>query len=368
MYFNASLSVYIKGINMTNIVSVKTDNDAQKIGQICDIVLPLNAYIQYNDQNNKTVYLNAILTNFFKSGDQVQVYAQYEGMNPVNVFNGFIYDFIEGMPLKIKCMDYFYWFNLGIFGNHRVFAKKGKKSKITSSGTGNQYASIGIQSLLNTLISFVNQTISDWNKTNNTNVEQVSLIMPVPQFTLSNVTFLNLSPAGVLEWLKKSVGFNISMIGSQLYFNLASNTLNTVNLDTGVNVIKSSLQKPLATFQRIRLKCWFIRTDGTRDSFDIGDESGDMKEVFFYNIKRDGQIYENLANNALLKYSQHKFSGEVETYLYPDCQLFDVVEYVDRRYPDKNGRYTIIKDEIYLSDKGFRRKHKLSFLVDIEQL
>ena len=183
MYFKGSIAVFIKGINMTNIVSVKVSNDAQKIGSLCDIVLPLNAYIAYSNQDNKTEYLDAILTNFFKSGDQVSISAQYDGMPPVSVFEGFISDFVEGMPLTIKCMDYFYWFNLGIFGNQRVFAKKGKKSKITSSGQGVNYSSIGIQSLLNQLVTFVNATISDWNKNNGTSVPQVSLMLPVPQFT-----------------------------------------------------------------------------------------------------------------------------------------------------------------------------------------
>ena len=367
MYFKALVSLTIRGIDMTDyFVSAKTDNDGQKIGQLCDLVMPLNCYIKYNDQNNNAVFLNATLTNFFKSGDPVHIEAWYEGMEKLVIFDGFIYDFVEGMPLHIKCMDYFYFFNLGIFGNERVFAKKTKNAKITSKGQGVHYGSVVFKNLLQSLVGFVNKTIDNYNKTNNASVLPVTLSTNVG-LTLTNLTFMNMSPAAILEWFKKTVGFNITMFNNQLYVALASNTLNNVILSTGRNVIHSNLQRTSSTFQRLRLKCWFIRQDGTRDSFDIGDESGDVKECFFYKIKRDGDIYEKLANSALLKYSQHKFSGEVETFLYPKADLFDTVDYTDLRYPDKNGRYTIVKTSIRVSDKGFRRVHKLSFLVDINQ-
>jgi hypothetical protein len=366
MYFKAHIKVTIRGITMPNIVSVKTSNDGQKIGQLCDVVLPLNCYIQYNDKNNQQVYLNAELTNFFKSGDPVHVEAWYEGMDVIDVFDGFIYDFVEGMPLVIKCMDYFYFFNLGIFGNDRVFAKKSKNAKITSKGQGVHYTSVVFKSLLQSLVAFVNRTITNYNQTNNASVLPVTLSTDI-NLTLTNLTFMNMSPAEILNWFKKTVGFNINVNNRQLYVALASSTLSNAVFNTGRNVIKSNLQKGAATFQRIRVKCWFIREDGTRDSFDIGDESGDMKEIFFYKIKRDGDIYERLAQNALLKYGQHKFSGEIETFLYPEADLFWTCDYTDLRYPDKSGRYTITKTEIHLSERGFRRRHKLSFLVDVNQ-
>lgn len=348
------------------VVSVKSSNDGQKFGQVCDLVMPLNCYIQYNDQNNNKVFLNAQLTNFFKSGDPVVINAQYDGMPIVKVLDGFIYDFVEGMPLKILCMDYSYFFNLGIFGNDRVFSKKSKNSKITSQGQGVNYKTVVFKTLLQSLVSFVNNTIDNQNEINKSSVPHVTLNTNI-DMTLTNLTFMNMSPAAILEWFKKTIGFNIGMFDNQLYVQLASNTLSNAVLSTGRNVIKSSLQRASATFQRLRLKCWFIREDGTRDSFDIGDESGEMKEVFFYKVKRDGQIYESLAQNALLRYSQHKFSGQIETFLYPEADLFWTADYTDLRYPDKNGRYVIIKTEIHLSERGFRRIHKLSFLVDVNQ-
>lgn len=367
MFVDAQILVTIRNIRMTQIVSVETSNDGQKIGQLCDIVLPLNCYIPYNDQNDNLIYLNAEVTNFFKSGDPVHVEARYVGMDNIVVFDGFIYDFVEGMPLKIKCMDYFYFFNLGIFGNERVFAKKSKNSKITSQGQGVHYSSVVFKSLLQSLIVFVNKTIANYNQVNGASIQSVTLNTDI-DLTLVNLTFMNMSPAAIMEWFKKTVGFNINLYGGQLFVGLASTTMQNCILDTKINVIKESLQKPLATFQRIRLKCWFIREDGTRDSFDIGDESGDMKEVFFYKIQRNGQIYEQLAQNALLKYSQHKFAGEVETFLYPQADLFWTCDFSSARYPDKNGRYSIIKTSIKLTEKGFRRVHKLSFLVDVNSV
>lgn len=343
------------------VVSVKASNDSQKVGGYCDIIVPLNSYIQYKNPNNNQVYLTSIRSDKFPQGSPVTVVASYAGYPPVQVFSGYVYDFVLGTPLTIKCMDYIYFYNLGIFGEQRVTVKNKKGDKIKAQGQGVHYKSIQFKTLLQDLIDFVNDTID----TEAPGSPHTELILPVFDMELQNLTFINMSPAAILDWFKKELGLNITLYGSKLYVNLASNTTGSVTLNTGRNVLKSNLQTKLATFQRIRMKCWFIREDGTRDSIEVGDSSGQQMEHFFYKVKRSGNNYETLANAALLKAQQHRYSGELEILLYPNCDLFWKVPYTDVRYPEKNGTYVIIGMYFELGPEGFHRKLKLAYLDDL---
>src|SRR5579859_7323344 len=136
MYFDANLSVRINGNYLITIVSVKISNDAQKVGTNVDVVVPLNSYIEYQDPSTLDVFLTAIRTDTFSSGDKIEIFAWYKDYPVLNIFTGYIYDFVLGMPLTIKCLDYVYFFNLGVFGEDRVSIKNKSGNKIKKSGTG----------------------------------------------------------------------------------------------------------------------------------------------------------------------------------------------------------------------------------------
>lgn len=361
MYFDAQLSVTINGQLLTTVVGVKTSNDAAKVGSSCDVIIPLNSYIQYTNPNDLTVYLTAIRTDTFPQGSPIIITASYTGMPPIEVFNGYIYDFVLGMPLTIKCLDYIYFFNLGVFGDKRVSTTNKAGTKITDTGTGVHYKSIQFKDLLQQLINFVNQTIVD----STTVVQAVTLMLPIFDMTLENLTFISMSPAAILEWFKTELGLNITFYGNQLYVNLASTTTGSITLNTGRNIINSSLQKAVNAFQRIRMKCWFIRQDGTRDSLEVGDQNGIQEEHFFYKVVRSSNNYETLASAALLKAQQHHYRGDLELLLYPECDLFWQVQYTDLRYKERNGIYVILGVYFELNEKGFHRKIKLAWLAPL---
>lgn len=377
MYFNAQLTVVIDDKLLSTIVKVSTSNDAAKVGGSCDIVVPLNSYIQYENPDDLTTYLTAIRVDTFAQGVPVTVIASYVGYDPITIFRGYVYDFVLGMPTTIRCLDYIYFFNLGIFGDKRVSTSNKAGTKITHTGTGVHYATVQFKDLLNQLITFVNETIEN----STTGAKAVTLILPIFDMTLTNLTFISMSPAAILEWFKTELGLNITFYENQLYVNLASNTTGEIILNTGRNVIKSALQTTLqksvksnngtsgkvnslpSAFQRIRMKCWFIREDGTRDSLEVGDQNGVQEEHFFYKVVRNATNYETLAQNALLKAQQHHYRGTLELLLYPQCDLFWRVVYTDLRYPEKNGTYVILGVFFELDEKGFKRKIKVAWLV-----
>jgi hypothetical protein len=334
MYFDAKIQVIINNQTtgeaqvLQTVHSVSTKNDSKEIGASCNIVVPLACRIQYVNAPN--TFVTDLAKNLFSSGDLVTVTAWYESMPEVTVFKGFVYEFIEGTPMTIKCLDSIFLLNQSTVDLH--------------------FKSITLKDLINTILK---------------PTPAITLILPTLDLTLANLTFRLMSPAAILEWIKKEIGLNISLSGDKLYCNIASNTLNVVKLNTSRNVIKSDLQKPEAVYLKLQVKCWFINQNGTKTSFEVGDPGGELREVFFYKIPQDMVLYEKLAGEALTKYKQFKFSGNVETLLYPDVQLFDQVEYVDVRYPDRTGNYVCVAVNWEINNKGYHKKLKLAYLSDL---
>lgn len=402
MYLNCKIQVFINDLTkpINSIVSVDMHNDGNHIGASCEIVMPLSARIEHDDSENHFI-INPVRYSY-NTGDHVIVNAKYEGMESygnadgwVRIFEGFLYDFYEGTPLKIKCLDYIYWFNIGIYGSAYVWTKKttstGKTKKGSiKGGEGKQFASIEFADLLQDLVDWTNTYIDGYNEENGTNFPDVTLIRPEFSFVLENITFTNMSPAAVLEWLKRELGFNISLTGTQLYANIASYTLNQVKLDSGINVLESNLQSTNLTkrrtkktrgansvFLRIKLKVYFEKEDGTKDSMEIGDPNGVLRECFFYKVKKGNMVeyptgsgsmvpenYLKFANEARNACYLKSYKGDVTTLLYPIIGLFDKVTYTDRRYTEQNGDYVATAINITLDDKGFHQKSHLSFLTN----
>lgn len=330
MYFHCQLQVTIGGKLLRTVSAIKTRNESTSIGSECDIEVPLNSRIQY--ENGKNDFLTGYPTNLFNVGDTVTVTASYEGYPNVAVFQGFVTDFVYGMPMKIRCSDYIYNLNQGtITINHETITLKNLLTRILQ-GTG------------------------------------VTLLLPVFDLTLTKITFLLMSPAAILEYLKKQIGLNISLQGNQLYVNVASNTRGHVfhrtfpNNQSAGNVITANLQQPNTIFQNYRVKCWFINENGTKSSIEVGNTTGRLREQWFYKIPVNAALYQKLATEALNKVKMEKFTGWIETYLYPQCDLFDLATYKSFRYPATNGDYVITAMNFELGPQGFHRKIKYSML------
>lgn len=332
MYFHCQLQVLIGGKLLRTVSGIKTRNESTAIGSECDIEVPLNCRIQY--VNGKNDFLTGYPQNLFNVGDPVTVTASYEGFPNVAVFTGFVTDFLYGMPMRIRCSDYIYNLNQGVITiNNETITLKNLITRILQ-GTG------------------------------------VSLILPVFDLTLLKITFRLMSPAAILEYLKKNIGLNISLQGNQLYVNVASNTRGHVfhrtgpnaNRQSAGNVIVSNLQQPNTIFQNYRVKCWFVNENGTKSSIEVGNTAGRLREQWFYKIPVDAVLYQKLATEALNKVKMEKFTGWIETYLYPDCDLFDLATFTSLRYPATNGDYVITAMNFDFGAHGFHRKIKYAML------
>lgn len=329
MFFDCDLIVSINNKVLQTVHSVKTKFDSKHIGSTCDIVCPLNSIIGYTD--GKHDFLPSYILNTFKVGDTVNIKAAYTNIEEpyVTIFNGTVYEFKEGTPTTIKCIDY-----LPLLGHVRDF----------------HWKVITLQSLVTTILQGTG----------------ITPILPMPSMEFTNLTFRQCSPWQILTYIKKNIGLNISLQGNSLYVNVASNTLSKIVFRTDRNLYNNDgLQQPETVWQGYKVKAWFLKPNGVRDSLEVGEGDGHLTEVYFYNISGGLPVYQKLAAEALVKVKQRKFSGKVRGYLYPIVQLFDEVIYTDLRYPDRNGNYVITELSHDISDKGFHVEMTWAFLLDI---
>lgn len=328
MYFACRISVTIGDKTVQTVSAVSVKNDSKEIGSTCKIVVPLACRIAYVGAPN--TFLTDLAKNLFKSGDAVTVKAWYDGFPQITVFTGFVYEFLEGTPMTIECMDNIYLLN--------------------QTSVSVAHTSIKLRNLLVEILKGTGVTLQE----------------PTIDLTLINITFQLMSPASILEYFKKELGLNISLNNGQIYCNIASNTVAKAFLDTRINVLISDLQKPEAVFLKLKVKAWFVQENGKKSSLEVGDPNGELREVWFYKIPFSIAKYQQMAAEALIKYKQMKFSGNIETLLYPDMALFWKVQYLDQSYPDRNGNYTVVGMDFTLDRHGFHRKIKLAYLSDID--
>jgi len=329
MYFKGKISVQVtlqsgQNVALQTVIAVRTHDESKNIGADCEVEVPLNCRIEYLAYPG--TYLTDYPQNIFQVGDPIAILAGYEGEQWIKVFEGFIWDFVEGNPMKIKILDYIYYLQQGLINI--------------------QHANISLQSLIQQILP-----------------PQVSLILPTIEFNLVDISFVQMSAYAILRYLKEKLGLNISLIGNQLYVNIASNTTSTVYFDTGVNVMRADLQSPQSIYRTFKIIAHFENENGTENKLEIGDPNGILKECWFYKVQQNLTLYNQLAQGFLYQCKQEHYSGYLTTWLYPDVQLFQRAIYNDRRYPARSGTYVITQNNVTLDSKGFHRKIKLSYLA-----
>ncbi|MBO9619889.1 MAG: hypothetical protein J7539_12740 [Niabella sp.] len=364
---------------------VKVENDGHTLGSSCEITVPLNCYIQPVDKSvtsQKLILPWGSPRQLFKVGDRVFIKAQYttslideKGAEHIgteypeqDLFEGFIYDFVEGQPMKIKCLDYSYFFKMGIFGTQRILVPVNKRPaakhwKFTQT-VGSSFKSITFKDLVQKVVDFVNNTINSTVP----DAENITLMNPkqMPDIQLVNITFAMSTPYSVLEYFRKELGFNITLFGTELYANVASFTMDRVAYDTSRNVTRVDLQQSGSIFNDLYVKAYFLRANGTIDSITAGNTSGKMYEVKFLTVTKNGQpdlnLYNTLAHNALVQIKQRRFRGTITTLLYPQPQIFAQCPYNDVRYPDRSNTYVCTGYTTTINENGYRNEVKLSAL------
>jgi hypothetical protein len=350
MYFGCKFFIEVNGTMVLETVnSVSVDNDISQIGSTCEIILPLKCRVKNEDTNQ---YLIDYTTNLFKKGDTIEVTAWYEGYETTpdygkqTIFSGYIYDFVEGTPLKMRCKDYAYILQINgevnLSFSDRAYNFKEIVEKIIE-GTG------------------------------------ITLKPPYIEIPdLVNFNFSRMSRLACLEELKKQLPFLLmTMYNTQLFIGVATSEAKTIKLRTDTNVIDAKLQKPDGAFDNINVKVTFKKADGTKDIFEVepafgSDPKGESHEIPMFNflVTKDGKADTALMNKYGKYFSDNlkmgHYKGKITTLLYPAIDLFDIIEFEDIRYKERSAKYTVRSVNTTLDKDGFHRELTVSYLKTLK--
>jgi len=261
-----------------------------------------------------------------KRGDKVVVQLGYDG-NLKTRFIGYVKDVKAGMPVTLICEDSMFLL---------------KKGKLTFNFPGGD-----IRSLLDIIMpaGITYKTPADKS-------------IVVPQFRFTNV-----SPAKVLEELKSRMGIysyfrNVTsgnVTESVLYVGLAywTDNRNTETFQFGLNII-DPYELVYKNIEDIRLKAKAIswQRNNTRIETEVGDEDGEQRTIYAYNLTlAELQVY---AKAQLEKYKYTGYRGSLETFGEPAVEKNDIISLVGNQYhPD--GKYLVKEIRIKSGVGGYKQ-------------
>jgi hypothetical protein len=376
MFFNAHSQIFINEVLMPYFSEVDCKNDCKQTGASCDINIPLTARYARTAKPSDQEYMIAINRQSFdfKKGQSVKVTAWYDELKDnskggiLTEFEGFIYDFVAGNPLKIRCLDYFFFFQQGTI-NLSTSAKK----------FNGQFKDV-----LQFIIDGANKNLQSYidDQTVKSDLPKIVISKYYMDFQVADLVMNNLSPAACLEWLKKELSAVCTMIGNELYFSFSSNTIASVNLHTKFNVIgKPKMQLPEAAFQKFKMQAYYMKEDGTKRVYATGDDygqdgtdsegnpttsvpgdvNGELHELNMHFVKNKTD-HIKLIDNAWREKRFGHYTGTLETLLYPKLDLFYKVVYTDFRFPERSGNYVVREHNFKISEQGYHRSIKLAYL------
>ncbi len=132
------------------------------------------------------------------------------------------------------------------------------------------------------------------------------------------------------------------------------------------NVIKNNLTFRRKEDVKIKVKATSITKDNKTLTVELGDEKGDQRSLFFYNVTDKTALTETAeAKLAELKFDGYE--GSISTFLIPYATPGMTAVIIDPDHPDlKNGSYVIDSVTTTFGMRGARRKVELGALVGAE--
>lgn len=263
--------------------------------------------------------------NVIKVGDRVEIRLGYDGQFNTE-FTGYVKRLNYKVPLEIECEDEYYQ-------TRRVNCVYSKKET-------------SLKDCLNTILPGVK-------------------IANCADLTLKNFVINNKPGSWVLGYLKKEYGLTVFFdIDGNLYAGKAHDVQGeTVKYQLRYNVIKDDdLKFQLAQDVKLKVKAICYYKDGTKIEGEIGEEGGETKTLYYYDVK-DAQELKALAQEELKRYSFDGYRGKIETFLIPYALPGMVAELDDPIYQERSGNYYIESTEVTFGTGGARRKVELGIKV-----
>lgn len=304
--------------------SVEIEHDIKQLGKRARLKLPTTARLERQGELISEVEV----AKQFVTGNPVEIRCGYDG-DLRTEFVGYVRRIKPTVPLEIECED----------AGYTLRRKSLQKA----------FRDVTLAQLLEFILADTGVTI----------------VNTVPVINFRTFAFRNVNAAQALEKLRKEYGLTMYFTGlTTIVVGLASETDGTiVKYTIGRNVIDHDLEWESEEDVSLKIKAIAVAQDNTKTEKTVGDEDGDLRTIFLYNLKPGENLAER-AQQELLKYKYSGYRGSLTGFLRPSCEVGNTVRLVDETFENRDGDYLVDKTKLTLNDRGGRRKVTLGLKLD----
>lgn len=304
MAYVLGIEISIGGYKLTRANSVKIERSCNLIADTATITLPITAVVQSNGVTTTTETAKLIT-----AGMPVQIKLAYTGVYEGVEFTGYVKRVNKKIPLEVECEDAIYLL---------------RKSNINKAWT-----SVTLSDVMKEIVQGTTLKVSE----------------TMPTITLAPFSIKNATGAWALQEIRDKYGLTIYVSNNTLYAGLAyaDNNGTVVYTLTGdnTNVIDaSSLQFRDKEDVKLKVKAIGIHADNTRTEVEVGDSSGELRTLNFYNVTSKDEL-QKLAQQQLDKLKFDGYEGKLKTFLIPVAIPGMRAKVKDNLFPERAGSYYI---------------------------
>ena len=192
----------------------------------------------------------------------------------------------------------------------------------------------------------------------------IKLVEEIPDLQFDVFYLKRTSAANALQKIAKEYGLRIYFSSwMTLYVGITNENDDTiVKYAMGKNVIKNALEWVSEDDIKLKVKAISVRPDNSRIEVEQGDEDGDRRTLWFYNIASKKELSIK-AKAEIEKYKYSGYKGSMTTFLLPNAAPGNVASMEDKDFPERSGDYLIESVETKFSERGARRKVELGIKV-----
>jgi hypothetical protein len=319
MYVVLSAEVWIGKYKFTRIHDIEIERSGKTLEDIARIKLPTTALLTRAGAYSTEVELAKV----FKVGDTVVIRLGYNG-NLRTEFEGYVSKIKSSEHVEVECMD-------------AVWLLRQKNCK-------HSFKDVHLKEIIEFIIYGTG----------------VKMALTVPDIFFDAFYLRNVNAAAALYELKQNYGLLIYLEdGATLFVGLAyPQSSDTIIYGMGENIAGHDLEFVNSDFVKLKIKAVSIFKNNKRDEVEYGDPDGELKTLFFYNIKSGAQL-EKIAKAEAEKYRFNGYKGTLTGFLEPQVKRGQTARIRDARYPEHNGDYLIDKVVTTFGTGGARRKVSL---------
>lgn len=339
---------FTKADNSNTVIKVfkefETSESYEMLTNKCNIVFPR----KYQTMEGKDVFGGA--DPVLRRGDKVKIECGYYP-NSRTVFEGYIRDVNANIPVEVFCEDDMFLLKKYTFSIPKVVPL------ITTSSSGKFLKRAKVNT---TLIKEI------------TLKELMDIVIPddieyelADNINLGKLRISRMTPAEILDRIKREFGLYSYFVGHKLYIGFANNASDTVEetlVMEEVVINSNDLFYKRAEDVRIKVQAVSVNERNERLEAESGDEDGEQRTYHYYGLTQ--AELQKQADKLVGEEKYTGYHGTIETFLEPYLRHGDRVNLQSKKLPERDGTYLIKSAKRLISkDKGGRQLLELGAKV-----